>query len=102
MDRQTIVRVLNEAKSIIEALSSDGVSMGDSEGINLGEESTEGLQNWNDRPVEIQDTPRPPLTVRDKVMQSAKPQPGVLPTMGPDQIVSDEEDYMPLEYMAMR
>lgn len=106
MDRSQLLSIMNSAKKIVQDLSSLGLESGDMESdpmTGMAPEETEGLQSWGQRPTEIQDSQRPPLTVRESIMQSAKPF-GKKPTMGPfgqqEDMADEETDFMPIEYMS--
>lgn len=111
LSREQILSILGamDQSKLVSALSAVGVDVGDGTGMDpmsgMGPEQTEGLQSWNDRPMEIKDSPRPPLTVRaDASQMPAKPTPDYLKSAQAtqQQDLSDLNDFMPQEYMAQR
>lgn len=74
MDRQQMLSILNTMSedNLAEALSAVGVEC-DYDGMDLGEESAEGLESWNARDVSLEPANKPEFLDKSKFVKKAEP-----------------------------
>lgn len=70
MNRQQMVSILNtmSEENLLQALSAVGVEAG-SDDMDLGDEEVEGLQPWNARDISVEDSNRPQLFDKAKIIK---------------------------------
>ncbi len=101
MSRSQMLSVLNTMSDdkLNQAMQATGVETGVDK-MELGDESGEGLESWNNREVAIESSPRPPIIDKSKFEKQPEAQQGVRPKYADGaEEMEGLEQFMPQEGM---
>ncbi len=104
MNRSQMISILNSMSddSLATAMGAVGIDSGHKEeGYDLGEESADGLESWNDREVKMEPSPRPPILDKSKFETKPDQQKGMRDYGAGEGDLDElsEMEYMPQEGM---
>jgi hypothetical protein len=75
LNRNQMISILSSMsdEKLVQAMSATGIDVGPSEGYDLGEEESAGLEPWNMRDVSVPAVVKPPLVDKSVFTRPATP-----------------------------